>query len=242
MIRAMAFLLCLIGSPISAQCRQALALGLDVSGSVDAREYRLQLDGLANALRNPEVEQAMLSNPLAPVRLAVFEWSESSHQRLLIDWTEIQTRADLNGVINRLAGTQRSNAPRGTAVGAAMRFGASLLAAQGDCWKKTLDLSGDGKHNLNPHPRDVKAGLLASGITINGLAIGADDPHAGDTRYVQIGELTAYYSAWVILGPNAFVEVALGFEDYEDAMTRKLLKELEGLVLSDAASQIPRHN
>ena len=30
-----------------AQCRQALLLALDVSGSVDAREYRLQLDGLA---------------------------------------------------------------------------------------------------------------------------------------------------------------------------------------------------
>nr|WP_324170010.1 DUF1194 domain-containing protein [Ruegeria sp. NA] len=49
-----------------------------------------------------------------------------------------------------------------------------------------------------------------------------------------MGELSAYYSAWVILGPNAFVEVALGFEAYEEAMTRKLLRELDSLVLSDA--------
>ncbi|MCX8954953.1 DUF1194 domain-containing protein, partial [Ruegeria sp. NA] len=55
-----------------------------------------------------------------------------------------------------------------------------------------------------------------------------------DRRYVQVGELSAYYSAWVILGPNAFVEVALGFEAYEEAMTRKLLRELDSLVLSDA--------
>ena len=115
-----------------------------------------------------------------------------------------------------------------------MQFGAGLLAQQKDCWKRTLDLSGDGKHNLGPHPRDVKSALLASGITINGLVIGADDPSHGDKRYVQIGELSAYYNSWVILGPNAFVEVALGFEAYEDAMTRKLIRELEGLVLSDA--------
>ena len=33
-----------------ADCRQALALGLDVSGSVDSAEYALQMQGLANAV------------------------------------------------------------------------------------------------------------------------------------------------------------------------------------------------
>ena len=42
-----------------AECRQALALGLDVSGSVDAREYRLQLDGVAGALDDPAVRAAV---------------------------------------------------------------------------------------------------------------------------------------------------------------------------------------
>ncbi|MCX8955594.1 DUF1194 domain-containing protein, partial [Ruegeria sp. NA] len=49
------FLACLISGPAFGECRQALALGLDVSGSVDSREYRLQLDGLASALTRPEV-------------------------------------------------------------------------------------------------------------------------------------------------------------------------------------------
>ena len=62
-----------------APCRQALALGLDVSGSVDGGEYRLQLDGLAAALREPAVIAAMLSVPSAPVHLAIFEWSEPGH-------------------------------------------------------------------------------------------------------------------------------------------------------------------
>lgn len=234
MIRLLATFLCLLASPLAAQCRQALALGLDVSGSVDSREYRLQLDGLASALRRPEVAQLILSNPATFVRLAIFEWSETGHQRVLLDWTDLRRADDLQRIGQRLNATNRSAAPQGTAVGSAMLTGADLLASQTDCWRRTLDLSGDGKHNLGPHPRDVKKALQNQGITINGLVIGADDPATGDVRYVQVGELSAYYRAWVILGPDAFVEVALGYEAYEDAMTRKLIRELEGLELSTA--------
>ena len=46
---ASAAALALWGSAVAAECRLALALGLDVSGSVDVMEYRLQLDGVANA-------------------------------------------------------------------------------------------------------------------------------------------------------------------------------------------------
>lgn len=233
-VRALAFLMCLVATPLAAQCRQALALGLDVSGSVDSREYRLQLDGLAAALLRPEVQGLILSDPGAPMRLAVFEWSETSFHRVLIDWTALRGGSDLQAIAERLRATRRSSAPQGTAVGAAMQFGAGLLAGQPDCWKRTLDLSGDGKHNVGPHPRTAKSALRGLGITINGLVIGADDPGNGDARFVQIGELSAYYNAWVILGPGAFVETALGFEAYEDAMTRKLIRELDALVLSQA--------
>jgi len=237
--RALVLLMCLAATPLAAQCRQALALGLDVSGSVDSHEYRLQLDGLAAALLRPEVQALVLSDPANPVRLAVFEWSESQFQRMLIDWSTLRSGSDLQAIAERLKTTHRAPAPQGTAVGAAMQFGAGLLARQPDCWKRTLDLSGDGKHNVGPHPRTAKSALSGAGITINGLVIGADDPGNGDTRYVQIGELSAYYNAWVILGPGAFVETALGFEAYEDAMARKLIRELDTLVLSQAAA-LPR--
>lgn len=236
MKRLLAALLCLIAAPAASECRQALALGLDVSGSVDSQEYRLQLDGLAAALQQAEVAQMILSNSAASVRLAVFEWSETGHQRVILDWAEVRSSRDLDRISALLNNTRRSAAPQGTAVGSAMLFGAELLSRQPDCWKRTLDLSGDGKHNLGPHPRDAKRALQSAGITINGLVVGADDPKHGDKRYVQAGELSAYYKAWVILGPNAFVEVALGFEAYEDAMIRKLIRELGGLILSDAGN------
>lgn len=232
-----------VASPAQAACREALALGLDVSGSVDGAEYRLQLDGLANALRDPAVRKAFLSMPAAPVRLAVFEWSGETYQRLLVDWTEIAEAATLDAVAETLARKARGPGPPETAVGAAMRFGAGLLDGQPGCWRRVLDLSGDGKHNTGPHPRLVRQALDGAGITINALVIGAEARHDGDLRQVEIGELTAYFSALVILGPDAFVETALGFDDYQRAMTRKLLRELEGLVLSSlpAGHRGPRH-
>lgn len=232
MIRLFALLLYLSAAPLHAACRQALALGLDVSGSVDATEYRLQLDGLAAAFLAPEVQQRLLAMPSAPLRLAVFEWSEPGHQRLILAWREIRTAADIAAIAAQLSQTRRAPAPPGTAIGPAMAHGAALLGQQADCWKRTLDLSGDGKHNMGPHPRDMRAALSHRGITINGLVIGADSTTATDRRQVQIGELSAYYRAWVLTGPDAFVEVALGYDDYQRAMERKLLRELEGLVLS----------
>lgn len=238
MIRLLAAIFAMFASAAASECRQALALGLDVSGSVDSTEYRMQTGGLAAALQRPEVVQLILSDIGAPVRLAIYEWSETRHQRMLVNWTEIRTAQDLALISDQLKTVARGNAPQGTAVGSAMRFGANLLSQQPNCWKRTLDLSGDGKHNLGPHPRSVKAELENTGITINGLVIGADDPSHGDKRYVQVGELSAYYNTWVILGPGAFVEVALGFEAYEDAMTRKLIRELDGLTLSDATDTL----
>ncbi|SDD13819.1 DUF1194 domain-containing protein [Ruegeria marina] len=232
MIRLIALLLCLGAAQAQAACRQALALGLDVSGSVDATEYRLQLDGLAAALLAPDVRERLLAMPSAPLRLAVFEWSEPGHQRLILDWREIRSAGDIAATAAQLAGTTRAPAPPGTAIGPAMAHGAALLGQQPDCWKRTLDLSGDGKHNMGPHPRDMRRALSNRGITINGLVIGADSTDATDRRQVEIGELSAYYKAWVLTGPDAFVEVALGYDDYQRAMERKLLRELEGLVLS----------
>ena len=41
-----------------------------------------------------------------------------------------------------------------------------------------------------------------------------------------------YFRAYVLRGPEAFLEIADGYEDYAIAMKRKLLKELEVITLS----------
>ncbi|QUJ77100.1 DUF1194 domain-containing protein [Sulfitobacter albidus] len=233
-MRALAALLALLAGPLAAQeCRQALALGLDVSGSVDAREYRLQLDGLAAALGSGRVRAALLERPELPVELLVYEWSGPADQVTLVEWTRVTSAAVLDGVIARLLAVERrAEATPGTALGVAMALGAQHLAQRSGCLRRTLDISGDGKSNLGPRPRTLKDRLVAQGITVNALVIGADDPSFGDVRQADIAELSAYFNADVILGPGAFVEVALGFEGYAEAMEVKLLRELDGLVLS----------
>jgi len=223
-LRALSLLLCLT-SPAAAQtCRQALALGLDVSGSVDSHEYRLQLDGLAQALNTPDVTAALLAQAGAPVRLAVYEWSAPADTRLILDWTDITDQAALQHVQSVLHAPQRADMGPSTGLGAALRFGVSLLEQQPDCWTRTLDISGDGKGNTGQRPQDVLA--IPADITVNGLVIGVDDSTGAQERNLQIGELSAYYTAYVIRGPDAFVETALGFNDYANAMARKLLREL----------------
>ena len=65
-MRRLALLLSLWAGAAQADCRQALALGLDVSGSVDAQDYALQMQGLAAALEHPQVRAALLSRPALP--------------------------------------------------------------------------------------------------------------------------------------------------------------------------------
>ena len=179
------------GGVAEAACRQALALGLDVSGSVDAREYRLQMGGLAAALSAPRVRDKLLVMPDAPVRIMVYEWSGPGDQAIVVPWTVIDSLARLNTVVATLEQTTRRDASPGTALGVAMSDGARHLAAQSECWKRTLDISGDGKSNLGPRPRDVKTRMAAAGITINALVIGVDDPRIGDIRQAEIGELSS---------------------------------------------------
>ncbi len=236
MMRFLWGLLCLVlgAGASTAQCRQALALGLDVSGSVDAREYRLQIEGLAAALGSPGVRQSLLTLPRAPVQILVYEWSGPSDQALILPWTPILDENALDGVIAQILLTERREASPGTALGVAMQKGSAYLAQRPDCWKRVLDISGDGKSNLGPRPVDVKALLETTDITINALVIGADAPVLNDLRQSEISELSAYFQANVIMGPEAFVETALGFEDYAAAMARKLERELDTIVISDA--------
>ena len=210
-----------------ANCRQALAIGMDVSGSVNAVEYSLQVNGLALALLDEEVQRALFAMPGIPVRLFVYEWAGLEHRRILLDWTDITSPEALQKMAEHIASTKSRPGDIATALGLSMQFGVRHLADQTECWTRTLDISGDGKSNAGPRPRDVRPALTSSDVTINALVVGADAAQATDRRNVQIAELASYFQSEVIQGPNAFVETALGYEDYRAAMTRKLLRELK---------------
>lgn len=215
-----------------AACRQALVLALDVSGSIDKREYRLQMDGLAAALMDAQVRQTMLAMPQAPLALAIFEWSGSGYQSMLVDWTLIDGPATLDAVAARLAGRQRIKAPYTTGLGTALIFARALLDRAPGCWAETVDVSGDGKNNDGPPPEDVHRAATMGDATVNALVIGEDSAASPYLRDNEINELISYFDARVIWGANAFVESSVGYDGYAEAIKRKLIREMSGLNLA----------
>jgi len=206
-------------------------MGLDVSGSVDDEEYQLQLQGVIAALNAPDVQDVLFMQPEAPIRLHVYEWSGPINQTIIVPWTAIQTPTDLAQVSGLLAGHQRGVRAPTTAIGSAILAGYSYLNPQTDCWKRTLDLSGDGETNVGPLPETIGDDQRPVGVVVNGLVIGAASVDGETQRFVDIKQLSAYYTANVIRGPDAFVEVALGYEDYAAAIERKLLRELASIAI-----------
>ena len=161
---------------------------------MDAREYRLQTEGLAAALVAPEVRAAFLAVPGQPVMLHVFEWSGWQQQEVRQDWVTIAGEGDLVEVAARLAAQARSFEQFPTALGFALLFGGRALAERTDCARRTLDVSGDGTNNDGVSPEMARRESPLAGVTVNGLVIGATvvtlarllpavrDPGAGGVR------------------------------------------------------------
>lgn len=225
-IRAALLLAALLLPQQAEACRLALALALDVSSSVDARDYALQAEGLATALEDTDVVEAIF-HPSGPVALAVYEWSGREQQVMVQDWVMIETPADLAALTATIRANPRSHNQFPTALGYALSFGALLLARAPACDARTLDVSGDGMANEGYAPVLAFRNFDFDGITVNGLVVG------GSTK----PELVAYYLSHVIHGEGAFVEVAEDYDDYGRAMRRKLLRELEPPILVGAVDE-----
>ncbi|MEO9820674.1 MAG: DUF1194 domain-containing protein [Paracoccaceae bacterium] len=199
-------------------CRLALLLAIDVSSSVDQYEDSLQRQGLAAALLSSEVQTAFFG--LAdPVALGAYEWSGRYNQKILLDWSVIDSPASLELASASIAQSRRGHSEFPTAMGFALGFGAEMLQRAPNCKKQTIDMAGDGENNEGFGPLLAYQEFPFDGVVVNGLVVNAADFEAET-------ELITFYQTQVLRGPGAFLEVAQGFEDYERAMRRKLEREL----------------
>lgn len=216
-MRALALAAALFAAPATA-CETALVLAIDVSGSVDPGEYDLQKNGLADALRDPTVKDALIA---AGARVAVMQWSGSSRQRVVVPWTATNDEAQVNALAAAVEAAPRAYRHYSTAIGEALSVAAALLGEiAGQCERQVVDVSGDGENNEGVDVAQMRDALVRGGVTVNGLAI-------------EIGRegLAAYYHRNVIGGPGAFVITARDFDDYPRAIRRKLLRELTDKVV-----------
>lgn len=207
-----AILLCLFLLPLPARaCDLALVLAVDVSGSVDPRDFHIQMQGLADALRDPVVSEALVR---AQAAVLLLQWTGASRQEVTLPWRRI---ADFDA-IERLA-RDIETAPRrwrnfSTAIGEALAFALRQFDGGPTCARQVIDISGDGTSNEGPPPRSVHPALAAAGVTVNALAVEATEP-----------DLTAYFYENVITGPGAFVATAADYPEYPDRIRMKLRRE-----------------
>ncbi|MEM7496963.1 MAG: DUF1194 domain-containing protein [Pseudomonadota bacterium] len=208
-----------LGAPQAlAQCRLALVLALDVSASVDQREYGLLTSGTANALRSDEVRAALKS--LGGVEVAVFEWSGRFQQHRIAPWARLDDDTAIDDMAGRIERHPRTTSEYPTALGAALGHAATLLrAATPGCARRVVDVAGDGENNHGFEPRHAYNAFDFRGVTVNGLVVASDEAGKGIAAI-------DYYANEVIRGPEAFLEVAASYDDFERAMKRKLLREI----------------
>jgi hypothetical protein len=207
-----------------------LVLAVDVSISVDASELALQRQGLAGAFREPAVIEAIRGNTQG-VAVTIILWAGEGQQRTAVDWTKVTGAASAAALADTIDAALSPDAmlQGKTAIGDAMYFALRALETNGfDGIRRKIDVSGDGHANEGLRPERVRDHAVASGVTVNGLAIINDEPN-----------LEEYYRAHVIGGANAFVMVAADYADFVEAIRRKLLQELSPAP-SAALKPVPR--
>ena len=225
LIRLLALLIAL---PAAAQERPgidvALAMGIDISGSIDPDEARLQREGYVQAFSDPEIRRAILGGSNGRIAVAYFEWSDSWMQKLLIDWTLLDSDAAIEAFAAQLSRLPISIARR-TSISGALRYAVPLFERLPyDAARKIIDISGDGSNNDGGLVTTARYEALKQRIAINGLPImnGRPNPFG----FPAESDLDAYYTHCVIGGPRSFIEIARDFEDFPRAIRKKLLEEV----------------
>lgn len=197
----------------------ALVLAIDCSYSVDEREYRLQMDGMATAFRTPEVQRAIAEGQIGRIAVSVVQWSSVKFQKVSVPWTIIAGPADAEKFARIIESAPRAIPVAGTSVSEAMRFSAKVLgAAPFSATRQVIDISADGRNNSGIAPPLVRDQLAARGITINALIVPSQEWTV----------LDKWFERNVVGGPFHFVIVADTYDDYAEAIYRKLLREITG--------------
>jgi len=203
-------LFAVFSTPVMA-CETALVLTIDVSNSIDPAEYKLQTIGLAEALRAPEIVNALVRQEAT---LAVVQWSGADRQELSIPWTQVRTSLDAARLADQSQQMPRAFVLSDTAPAEAIMFSMNLFSQVPDYKNKVIDVSGDGTPNSGYETRQARRAAERAGVTINGIAI------------ESMGLSITSFFKQAIITRNGFVITARTHREYPDAIRRKILREL----------------
>ena len=197
----------------------ALVVSADVSNSVDEHRYRLQMEGIAAALEDPGVIDAITSGPQGGILFSMVVWAD--RPKVAIPWQRIASRADALAAAQMVRTLPRHDGEF-TCMARMLQFVSDKVVSQLPvaATRIIVDVSGDGSDNCNPqNPIDsVRKELLATGrVTVNGLPI---------LEGREAATLAGWYRDHVMGGPGAFILPADGFADFGRAIRQKFVVEV----------------
>jgi hypothetical protein len=193
-----------------------LALMVDASGSVNQERFELQRRGYADAFRNNQVLNAIRGGSTGSIVVIMVQWTGPQMQALAVPWTLIKDEASANAFADAIEAAPRQLFGGGTSVSGAIDHAMLLLqAAPYRGLKRVIDISGDGSNNRGRDVREARDEAVRAGVIINGLPIVS-------LEY----DLDKYYFNNVIGGPGAFIVPADSYENFAQAIVRKLILEI----------------
>ncbi|MEM6374009.1 MAG: DUF1194 domain-containing protein [Pseudomonadota bacterium] len=236
MRRLFVFLTCLLALPLQAQDRievdVELFLAVDVSRSMQPFELEIQRRGYAAALTSDEVQAAIGGGMLGRIAITYVEWAGVYTQRTVVPWTLLDTPQAAERVADRISANFEDGLRR-TSISGVLDHAADSIVTNGfDGLRRVIDVSGDGPNNMGDTVTRARDRVVARGMTINGLPLMTQDDSI-TSRY-NIDDLDAYYTACVIGGPGAFVLPVTDWDEFEQAVRRKLVLEIAARPVSPA--------
>ncbi|PPD00139.1 MAG: tRNA delta(2)-isopentenylpyrophosphate transferase [Hyphomicrobium sp.] len=218
------------------QVDTALVVSVDVSNSVDAERYKLQLEGIAAALEDPSVVDAIVNGPNGGILFSMVMWADKPS--IALPWTKITNKDEAKALAQRVRKIQN---PGGefTCMSRMLRSINDKIVPQipAKALRVVIDVSGDGADNCNADESaaTVRDELVANGVTVNGLPILLGTPDAADAATSPATDpsstepkhpLETWYRDNVMGGSGSFVLPANGYGDFGRAIRQKFVIEI----------------
>jgi hypothetical protein len=202
--------------PAESDVTVALVLAVDTSGSVSMGRFELQKEGYAAAFRNRQVLNAIRSLGTASIAVTMMQWTGPFLHVVVADWALIKDEASANAFAATIEAVPRRLFGGGTSISGAIDFSRLLLARSPyRAIRRIIDVSGDGSNNSGRDVMQARDEAVRDGIAINGLPILTVEPG-----------LDIYYRDHVIGGPGAFMIPVKDYDNFADAVLKKLINEI----------------
>lgn len=234
------------GGGVPAAVDTALIVAVDVSESVDDARYKLQMEGIAEALEDDGVIAAILNGRHGAMLFALVAWADRTE--IALPWRRIASREQALAVAQEVRRIRRFGGEF-TCLGRMLRSLAASVVPQipDKPSRVVIDVSGDGTDNCSPDTATdaERDALVALDTTINGLPIieragevvGAGAYRAPGNAFEALPPprndealtLDLWYGRHVIGGAGAFVLPAHGYNDFGRAMRQKFVTEISAV-------------